>query len=150
MARDQMIEVLILLDPADVNECLTNPCSQECANLYGSYQCYCLQGYHLREDGHSCEGQTHTPHTHTHTPHTTHHLVDRCTLTHLLPPPQTSMSVPRAWATCARTSVLTCQAATSVPVLSTATPCPLTDIPAEVRSQGTQRGPVAQIGHPYI
>ncbi|XP_056129911.1 fibulin-2-like isoform X2 [Lampris incognitus] len=39
----------------DVNECLTNPCSQECANVYGSYQCYCRQGYYLREDGHTCE-----------------------------------------------------------------------------------------------
>ncbi|CAB1329323.1 unnamed protein product [Coregonus sp. 'balchen'] len=39
----------------DVNECLTNPCSQECANIYGSYQCYCRQGYYLREDGQTCE-----------------------------------------------------------------------------------------------
>lgn len=39
----------------DVNECLSNPCSQECANIYGSYQCYCRQGYYLREDGHTCD-----------------------------------------------------------------------------------------------
>ncbi|XP_055366414.1 fibulin-2-like isoform X2 [Betta splendens] len=39
----------------DVNECVSNPCSQECANVYGSYQCYCRQGFYLREDGHSCE-----------------------------------------------------------------------------------------------
>ena len=25
----------------DVNECENDPCSQECLNLYGSYQCYC-------------------------------------------------------------------------------------------------------------
>lgn len=40
----------------DVNECDNNPCSQECANIYGSYQCYCRQGYQLAEDGHSCKG----------------------------------------------------------------------------------------------
>lgn len=40
----------------DINECDKNPCSQECANIYGSYQCYCRQGYYLKEDGHSCEG----------------------------------------------------------------------------------------------
>ncbi|TNN50034.1 Fibulin-2 [Liparis tanakae] len=43
-------------DPCeDVNECLAGPCGQECANIYGSYQCYCRQGYHLQEDGHTCE-----------------------------------------------------------------------------------------------
>ncbi|XP_014389127.1 PREDICTED: fibulin-2 isoform X5 [Myotis brandtii] len=38
----------------DVNECETQRCSQECANIYGSYQCYCRQGYQLAEDGHTC------------------------------------------------------------------------------------------------
>lgn len=42
---------------ADVNECDTSPCSQECANVYGSYQCYCRQGFQLAEDGHSCKGE---------------------------------------------------------------------------------------------
>lgn len=42
---------------ADVNECDTSPCSQECANVYGSYQCYCRQGFQLAEDGHSCKGK---------------------------------------------------------------------------------------------
>lgn len=42
--------------PADVNECETQRCSQECANIYGSYQCYCRQGYQLAEDGHTCTG----------------------------------------------------------------------------------------------
>jgi len=41
----------------DVNECDNNPCSQECANIYGSYQCYCRMGYYLKEDGHTCEGE---------------------------------------------------------------------------------------------
>lgn len=41
----------------DVNECDTSPCSQECANVYGSYQCYCRQGFQLAEDGHSCKGK---------------------------------------------------------------------------------------------
>ncbi|XP_059712042.1 fibulin-2 isoform X3 [Haemorhous mexicanus] len=39
----------------DVNECDNSPCSQECANVYGSYQCYCRQGFQLAEDGHSCK-----------------------------------------------------------------------------------------------
>uniref|UniRef100_A0A672LAD4 Fibulin 2 n=1 Tax=Sinocyclocheilus grahami TaxID=75366 RepID=A0A672LAD4_SINGR len=39
----------------DINECDNNPCSQECANIYGSYQCYCRMGYYLKEDGHTCE-----------------------------------------------------------------------------------------------
>lgn len=39
-----------------MNECLTSPCSQECANIYGSYQCYCRPGYQLRQDGHTCDG----------------------------------------------------------------------------------------------
>ncbi|XP_045440104.1 fibulin-2 isoform X10 [Pipistrellus kuhlii] len=38
----------------DVNECEAQRCSQECANIYGSYQCYCRQGYQLAEDGHTC------------------------------------------------------------------------------------------------
>lgn len=41
----------------DLNECDSNPCGQECANIYGSYQCYCRMGYYLKEDGHTCEGK---------------------------------------------------------------------------------------------
>ncbi|VTJ88861.1 Hypothetical predicted protein [Marmota monax] len=47
--------------PADVNECEAGRCSQECANIYGSYQCYCRQGYQLAEDGHTCTGGTPSP-----------------------------------------------------------------------------------------
>ncbi|PIO38880.1 hypothetical protein AB205_0158520, partial [Aquarana catesbeiana] len=40
----------------DVDECSSNPCSQECANVYGSYQCYCRRGYQLSDvDGITCE-----------------------------------------------------------------------------------------------
>lgn len=42
----------------DLNECESNPCSQECANVYGSYQCYCRRGYQLSDnDGVTCEGK---------------------------------------------------------------------------------------------
>lgn len=50
------MSVALFLD-TDVNECDTSPCSQECANVYGSYQCYCRQGFQLAEDGHSCKGK---------------------------------------------------------------------------------------------
>lgn len=50
------MSVGLFLD-TDVNECDTSPCSQECANVYGSYQCYCRQGFQLAEDGHSCKGK---------------------------------------------------------------------------------------------
>ncbi|XP_017384960.1 fibulin-1 isoform X4 [Cebus imitator] len=40
----------------DINECSSSPCSQECANVYGSYQCYCRRGYQLSDvDGVTCE-----------------------------------------------------------------------------------------------
>lgn len=43
---------------SDVNECNSSPCSQECANVYGSYQCYCRRGYQLSDvDGVTCEGE---------------------------------------------------------------------------------------------
>lgn len=51
------VSVGLFLD-ADVNECDNSPCSQECANVYGSYQCYCRQGFQLAEDGHSCKGNS--------------------------------------------------------------------------------------------
>ncbi|XP_025255407.1 fibulin-1 [Theropithecus gelada] len=41
---------------SDINECSSSPCSQECANVYGSYQCYCRRGYQLSDvDGVTCE-----------------------------------------------------------------------------------------------
>lgn len=48
----------ILWPRADLNECESSPCSQECANVYGSYQCYCRRGYQLSDmDGLTCEGK---------------------------------------------------------------------------------------------
>uniref|UniRef100_A0A8C4VZQ6 Fibulin-2 n=1 Tax=Gopherus evgoodei TaxID=1825980 RepID=A0A8C4VZQ6_9SAUR len=51
----QCSNVFCLFLDTDVNECDSTLCSQECANVYGSYQCYCRQGYQLAEDGHSCK-----------------------------------------------------------------------------------------------
>ena len=44
-----------------MNECEAQRCSQECANIYGSYQCYCRHGYQLAEDGHTCTGASPGP-----------------------------------------------------------------------------------------
>lgn len=44
-----------------MNECEAQRCSQECTNIYGSYQCYCRQGYQLAEDGHTCTGTSPLP-----------------------------------------------------------------------------------------
>lgn len=42
---------------ADVDECAGKPCSQECTNVYGSYQCFCRRGYQLSDvDGRTCDG----------------------------------------------------------------------------------------------
>ncbi|XP_015201319.1 nephronectin a isoform X2 [Lepisosteus oculatus] len=47
--------------PLDLNECglKPRPCKHRCMNTYGSYKCYCLNGYMLMPDGtcgnaHSC------------------------------------------------------------------------------------------------
>lgn len=41
----------------DVDECLARPCSQNCVNFFGSYQCNCHPGYQLSDtDGITCEG----------------------------------------------------------------------------------------------
>ena len=41
----------------DINECdRRNKCDQLCINSEGSYQCGCLKGYSLMDDGKSCEG----------------------------------------------------------------------------------------------
>ncbi|XP_042571824.1 fibulin-1-like [Cyprinus carpio] len=45
----------VSLRKPDLNECESSPCSQECANVYGSYQGYCRRGYQLSdEDGVTC------------------------------------------------------------------------------------------------
>ena len=42
----------------DIDECIegTDTCDQVCSNTLGSYNCSCLQGYLLLDDGISCEG----------------------------------------------------------------------------------------------
>ena len=46
------------MKPADINECNSNNgnCEQTCVNKLGSYQCECMDGFGLQEDGRSCEG----------------------------------------------------------------------------------------------
>lgn len=41
---------------SDVNECQDTPCGQLCTNTEGSFQCSCMSGYELQDNGHSCEG----------------------------------------------------------------------------------------------
>lgn len=65
--RDSTSPWVLTRDPRgrslpDVNECDSSPCSQECANVYGSYQCYCRRGYQLSDvDGVTCEGERMAP-----------------------------------------------------------------------------------------
>ncbi|KAF7252313.1 Nephronectin [Varanus komodoensis] len=44
-----------VVPPLDLNECglKPRPCKHRCMNTYGSYKCYCLNGYMLMPDG-SC------------------------------------------------------------------------------------------------
>lgn len=41
-----------------MNECELDvmPCQQICNNTEGSFECACLDGYQLQEDGHGCSG----------------------------------------------------------------------------------------------
>ena len=42
----------------DYDECanfMDNHCQHECANSFGSFQCYCHAGFELDEDGLRCE-----------------------------------------------------------------------------------------------
>ena len=41
----------------DVDECLENPCGQLCTNTDGSFDCSCMSGYEILDDGHTCEGK---------------------------------------------------------------------------------------------
>lgn len=40
---------------ADIDECLTKNCSQNCANGPGNYTCFCYSGYKLNEDNATCD-----------------------------------------------------------------------------------------------
>lgn len=44
---------------SDLNECglKPRPCKHRCMNTYGSYKCYCLNGYMLMPDG-SCSSMS--------------------------------------------------------------------------------------------
>lgn len=39
----------------DVDECTGSGCEQGCLNNVGSFSCYCIEGFTLSRDGHSCE-----------------------------------------------------------------------------------------------
>ena len=49
---------LLLLLSADIDECWDNTdnCSQGCNNTIGSYLCFCVDGYILDTDLHTCNG----------------------------------------------------------------------------------------------
>ena len=41
----------------DINECEgINDCQQECVNVEGSYNCSCMEGFNLADDGRNCTG----------------------------------------------------------------------------------------------
>lgn len=41
---------------ADIDECLSQPCEQECMNNIGSFECDCRTGYLIQSDGRNCSG----------------------------------------------------------------------------------------------
>uniref|UniRef100_A0A5F9CI95 Nephronectin n=1 Tax=Oryctolagus cuniculus TaxID=9986 RepID=A0A5F9CI95_RABIT len=53
----QPLDQATSLPSRDLNECglKPRPCKHRCMNTYGSYKCYCLNGYMLMPDG-SCSG----------------------------------------------------------------------------------------------
>ena len=53
------IFIAIRMYSKDVNECEEgiSGCQHMCKNTVGSYYCDCYSGYHLKDDGHSCEGK---------------------------------------------------------------------------------------------
>lgn len=54
--------LLLLVSPADVNECWLSPgrlCQHTCENTPGSYRCSCAAGFVLAADGKHCEGTAH-------------------------------------------------------------------------------------------
>lgn len=114
----------------DVNECEANPCSQECANVYGSYQCYCRRGYQLSDlDGVTCEGADDA----TANRELSQLKLSQWVLTIPLCCSQISMSVlcPLE-VTCARTAAPTLQEAFIVPAHLQGTPSPTMDAHAKV------------------
>lgn len=113
----------------DVNECDNNPCSQECANVYGSYQCYCRRGYQLSDlDGITCEGSVEL-HSLWVLTINGFRLLSLC----LSASPQTLMSalcLPEV--TCAPTAAPTARGVFTVPARPQATPSAPMDVHAKV------------------
>ena len=64
---DQPVLVSIMIyyykynDHVDENECSSNNggCEHSCNNTVGSYNCYCINGYILDDDGLGCSGIIH-------------------------------------------------------------------------------------------
>ncbi len=47
-----------VLCKSDINECTeVNDCQQICENTLGSYDCRCMQGFTLENDGRNCTGK---------------------------------------------------------------------------------------------
>lgn len=58
-----------LFPPSDLNECglKPRPCEHRCMNTFGSYMCYCLNGFMLMPDGScasKCKNDPYTAYTH--------------------------------------------------------------------------------------
>ena len=50
---------MIVFPSADVDECDlgAHGCSQTCTNTVGSYNCSCIDGFSLNDDGETCKGE---------------------------------------------------------------------------------------------
>lgn len=44
---------------ADIDECKDKKggCTHNCTNTEGEYECSCIEGFELEEDGHGCSGK---------------------------------------------------------------------------------------------
>ncbi len=47
---------MILNTRTDIAECDLNLCEQNCTEKQGTYDCFCIDGYTLGNDSHSCLG----------------------------------------------------------------------------------------------
>ena len=50
---------MIVFTSADVDECTlgAHGCSQTCTNTVGGYNCSCIDGFSLNDDGEICKGE---------------------------------------------------------------------------------------------
>lgn len=60
----QQWPIFLINTITDVNECVAaeSPCSFDCRNTPGGYECVCPQGYQLDRDGKGCVGELHYLH----------------------------------------------------------------------------------------